>query len=252
MNATINTPTYQGPERRRKRRDIKLLTPQTQRVLLGLAIVLALGLLVTGSRMLLAGIASYQADAFLEDWSAKAEEPSERAWQIAHGAAQRAIDLYPTAKGDYLERLGLIQQWREFRQPFGAPQAMGSRQAAAQAFREAIAVRPDWPDNWAALAHAKLYLAEFDTEFHNALAQAHALAPWRIGVNSRLAEIGFITWPQLEATERENILESARRTVGYSPVESKKLFSIAANTGMSDALCNSLPSALKSARKICF
>ncbi len=251
MSATVYTPVYQDSEQRRKRRDIKLLTPTLQRMLLGLAIVLTLVLLAVGSRMLLAGIASYQADAFLEDWSAKAEEPSERAWQIAHEAAQRAIDLYPTANGVYLERLGLIQQWKEFRRPFGAPQAMGSRQAAAQAFREAIAIRPNWPDNWAALAHAKLYLSEFDTEFRHALAQAHALAPWRIGVNSRLAEIGFITWQQLDVMERESILESARRTVAYSPVESKKLFAIATNTGMTDTLCNSLPKALKTIRKIC-
>lgn len=251
MNTTVNTPGYLGSERRRKRSDFKLLTPALQCMLLGLAVVLALALLVAGSRMLLAGVASYQAEAFLEDWSAKAEEPSERAWQIAHEAAQRAIDRYPTANGAYLERLGLIQQWKEFRQPFGALQAMGSRQAAAQAFREAISVRPNWPDNWAALAHAKLYLSEFDPEFHHALAQAHALAPWRIGVNSRLAEIGFITWPQLDVIERERILESARRTVVYSPVESKKIFTIAVNTGMTDALCNSLPKALKTTHKIC-
>lgn len=233
------------------RGDIKLLTPGLLGMLFGLIMVLALALLVAGSRMLLAGIASYQTDAFLENWSAKAEEPSERAWQIAHEAARRAIDLYPTANGVYLERLGLIQQWKEFRRPYGAPQAMGSRQAAAQAFREAIAVRPNWPDNWTALAHAKLYLSEFDTEFHHVLAQAHVLAPWRIGVNRRLAEIGFITWPRLDVMERESILESARRTVAYSPVESKKLFAIATNTGMTDALCNSLPKALKTIRKIC-
>lgn len=251
MNASVNTQAYQGSEQRRKRRDIRPLTPCLQRMLLGLAMVLALALLAAGSRMLLAGIASYQADAFLEDWSAKAEEPSERAWQIAYEAAQRAIDFFPAANGVYLHRLGLIQQWKEFRQPFGAPYVMGSRQAAAQAFRDAIAVRPNWPDNWAALAHAKLFLSEFDTEFHHALAQAHALAPWRIGVNSRLAEIGFITWPHLDVMERERILESARRTVAYSRVESRKLFAIAINTGMTDALCNSLPRTLQTTRKIC-
>lgn len=241
------------PSRRRSRStsDSPTANPVTQRLAILLIIVLSLPLLFMGSRLLLAGIASYQADAFLSDWESKGEEPSEHAWQIAHDAAQRAIDLYPIANGAYQHRLGLIQQWQQFRQPFGASEAEASRRAALEAFRAATEARPAWPEHWAALAYTKLNLLEFDTEFRAALSQARELGPWRITINRRVAEIGFITWPQLDATERANTLESARRTVAYSTQEAQNLLAIAERTGMTDELCNSLSPQLKTTRKLC-
>src|SRR5690606_21920296 len=123
----------------------------------------------------------------------------------------RAIDLYPVANGAYQHRLGLIQQWKQFRQPFGAPNAEASRRAALETFRSATQARPTWPDHWTALAYAKLNLLEFDAEFRTALAKSSELGPWLIAINRRVAEIGFIAWPQLVATVRASILESARR-----------------------------------------
>lgn len=241
------------PSRRRSRStcDSPTLSPVTQRLAILLVIVLSLPLLFIGSRLLLAGIAGYQADAFLSDWESKGVEPNERAWQIARDAAQRAIDLYPVANGAYQHRLGLIQQWQQFRQPFGVAKAEASRRAALEAFRAATQARPTWPDHWAALAYAKLYLLEFDAEFRAALTQARELGPWRMGINRRVAEIGFIAWPQLDATERASILESARRTVAYSTQEAKSLLAIAEQTGMTGELCASLSNEIKTTRKLC-
>lgn len=241
------------PSRRRSRStsDSQAARPVTHRLAILLVIALSLPLLFMGSRLLLAGIAGYQADAFLSDWEKKGEEPNERAWQIARAAAQRAIDLYPVANGAYQHRLGLIQQWKQFRQPFGAPNAEASRRAALETFRAATQARPTWPDHWAALAYAKLNLLEFDAEFRAALAQARELGPWRIAINRRIAEIGFIAWPQLDATERASILESARRTVAYSPQEAQNLLAIVEHTGMTTTLCQSLSDELKASRKLC-
>lgn len=241
------------PSRRRSRSTSHSQTanPIAQRLALLLIVVLSLPLLYTGSRLLLAGIASYQADAFLSAWEEKGEEPNERAWLVAHDAAQRAIDLYPIANGVYQYRLGQIQQWQQFRQPFGVANAVASRRAALEAFRAATQARPTWPDHWAALAYAKLYLLEFDAEFHDALRQAQELGPWRININRRVAEIGFIAWPQLDAAERDSILESARRTVAYSTQEAQNLLAIAEQTGMTGELCSSLSPELKTTRKLC-
>jgi hypothetical protein len=249
MTATTAQPTRR--RRSRTRSDSQSANPVTQRLALLLAIALGLLLLYGGSRLLLAGIASYQADAFISDWEKKGEEPGKRAWQIARSAAQRAVDLYPVANGAYLHRLGLIEQWKQFRQPFGEPKAEASRRAALQAFRTATEARPTWPDHWASLAYAKLYLLEFDAEVHAALRRAHELGPWRIGINRRLAEIGFIAWPQLDAAERQRTLESARRTAAYSTQEAQNLLVITERAGMTDELCNSLNSAIKDTRKIC-
>lgn len=225
--------------------------PFTLRPPLVLALLLSVALIYSGSRLLLAGIASYQAQTFLDDWGAKGQEPSPRAWQIAEDAAQRAVSLYPGSNGEYLERLGRIQQWKQFRQPFGAPQADASRRAALETFRAASQARPSWPYNWAALAFAKLYLLEFDDEFAHALQQAKALGPTRIEINRTLAEIGFLAWPRLDDGQRSATLESARRTVAHSPREAQNLLALANRTGMDSQLCASLDAPLKDSRKIC-
>lgn len=239
------------PDRPRSRSVALRAYPLAQRLLIGLALLLGAALLYSGSQLLRAGIASYQAQAFLDDWGSKGAEPSPRAWQIAHDAAQRAIALYPVANGEYLERLGHIQQWQHHRQPFGAAAAEASRRAALEAFRAASQARPSWPYTWSALAYAKLYLLEFDGEFAHALQQAQRLGPTRIDINRRLAEIGLIAWPQLDAQQRQASLEAAQRTLAYSPREAAKLMAIAEHAGMSGPLCQQISDALKASRKLC-
>lgn len=240
-----------GRRRARARGDSSNANSVTRRIALLLALALGLPLLYGGACLLLAGIASYQAEAFLQAWEKKGQEPDARAWQIARGAAQRAIDRYPVANGAYLHRLGLIEQWKQFRQPFGVAEADASRRAALQAFRAATEVRPTWPEHWSALAYAKLYLLEFDGEFHDALRKAHELGPWRIEINRRLAEIGYLAWPQLSATERDSIHLAAQRTIAYNQREAQKLLSIAEYAGTTEELCGSLTLELRNTRKIC-
>lgn len=222
-----------------------------QRLATLLALALSLPLLYSGSGLLVAGIASYQAEAFLQKWDDNGVEPDERAWPVALAAAQRAIDLYPTVNGVYQHQLGLIQQWKQFRQPFGAANASASRIAALEAFRAAAKAQPTWPDHWAALAYAKVYLLEFDAEFHTALHLAHEQGPWRININRRVSEIGLMAWSQLTATERTTIHEAFRRTVNHSPQETRNLLAIAERAGMTEVLCDSLSPELKTTRKIC-
>lgn len=212
----------------------RLFRRRVSALLVGL---LATGLLLFGGRLLLAGIADYQAEAFLEAWEATANEPDARAWDIAHAAAQRAIDLYPVADGEGLDRLGRIYSWKQFRQPFAAPVAQASRQAALDAYRASVSARPTWPESWARLAHAKLYLQQFDDEFAHALTQAFALGPWRIAVNRELAQVGLIAWPHLSATQRQATLESARRVAVFSPNEAQQLLALAEQTGTLNQVC---------------
>lgn len=215
------------------------------------ALALSLPLLYSGSSLLLAGIASYQAAAFLQDWGKKGQEPEAHAWQVAHDAAQRAINRYPVVNGAYQHQLGRILQWKQYRQPFGAEQAGASRLAALEAFRAAAKAQPTWPDHWAALARAKLYLLEFDAEFHAALHLAHELGPWRIDINRHLAEIGLTAWPRLSATERETVHETIRRTANHSLQETRNLLAMAERVGMTQVLCDNLSPELKTTHKIC-
>ncbi len=248
MTTTVPLPSRSRSRSRSTTQDAK---PLAQRLAMLLAIALSLPLLYAGSRLLLAAIAAYQTQAFLDDWTAKGEEPSPRAWQVAHDAAQHAVDLHPGDNGEYLQRLGHVQQWKQYRQPFRAAEAEQSRRAALEAFRAASRVRPTWPANWTALAYAKLYLLELDGEFTHALEQARNLGPTRLAINRSRAEIGLIAWPQLDTQQRQATLEAARMTVNHSTGEARKLLEIAEHTGMTAVLCDSLAATEKQDRKIC-
>ncbi|MFC3608558.1 hypothetical protein [Stutzerimonas tarimensis] len=248
----MNTQPLERPSRRsRSGRESKNEMCVTQKLLLGGLLLLGLALVFIGARMTLAGAASYQADAFLADWRTQTDEPNPQAWTIAQEAAQRAVNLYPVANGDYLERLGTVQAWQQFRQPYGDPAARASRLAARDSYRAAVEARPTWPYAWVHLAHSKLYLNELDDEFAQALRQAAELGPTRFDVHNRLAEIGFTAWPVLNAAQRQATLDSARFSVAYSPAVARKTLLIAEHTGMDDTLCNSLDDQLKSQRKLC-
>lgn len=174
--------TLDRPSRRQRQPahpQTQSVTALTQRLPALLVLLLALGLLVAGGRMSVAGIANYQAGAFIAAWEKAGSEPSARAWHVAHDAAQRANSLYPVANGDYLDQLGRVYSWQQFRQPYATPAANGSRQAALAAYRAAVAVRATWPYSWERLAHAKLYLQQFDDEFDQAFNQAFQSGPRR-------------------------------------------------------------------------
>lgn len=205
--------------------------------------LLGLVSIYAGSQLLVSGIAHYQASAFIQDWEKKGSAPTEQAWQVAHDAIQHAISSYPAANGEYLETLGYIQQWQAFGTPLDSAVAKPSREAAAQALRQATQARPTWPDAWAALAYAKLHLLSFDDELTHAMQQAQHFGPWRIGINRRIAEIGLIAFPVLNSEQRTIVSESIQRTAQYSTKERKQLFELAAQTNSLTVLCNALDDA---------
>lgn len=199
----------------------RLLKIDGQKLTALLVLLIALLSLTAGACMTLAGLARYQADAFIEAWEQRGLEPLTQAWDIAHAAAQRAVAFYPVASGDYLDRLGRVHAWRYFRHPVTDLRAQRSRQAALHAYRASVTARPTWPYTWARLAHTKLLLQQFDSEFDEALSRAFQLGPWRIGVNRELVSVGFSAWQKLSETQRLAILKSAKRSVTYKISDAK-------------------------------
>lgn len=205
-----------------------------------LAGLLGLAAIYGGGQLLLAGIAHYQAQAFIEHWQQNASQPSEQAAAVAEDAIQRAIRAYPGSNGKYLETLGYIQQWRALGADLNDPNAQQQRQAAVQALRESTQARQTWPDAWAALAYAKLTVLEFDQEFTHAMQQAQHFGPWRIGINRRLAEIGLIAFAELNPEQRAITAESMQRTAQYSAKEHQQLLALAKQTNNLNTLQNAL------------
>lgn len=202
--------------------------------------LLGLAAIIGGGKLLVAGIAHYQAQAFLKTWERNPAQPSEQAGLIAEDAIQRAIKAYPGSHGKYLETLGYIELWRAFGTNLNDPEVKQYREAAVQALRESTQARQTWPDTWAALAYAKLTVLEFDDEFTHAMQQAQEFGPWRIGINRRLAEIGLIAFSELNTEQRMIVTESIQRTAQYSARERAKLFELAAQTNSLNPLCTIL------------
>lgn len=211
---------------------------------------LALLLLGLGAAMTFAGVSAYQAESFLQYWAKRGIEPDPRAWRVALSAAERAQSLYPVGSGDYADRLGRVQSWRSFEQPFGdessfaftrssaEARAIGdSRRGALAAFRAAVRVRPRGADTWVRLAQAKLYLLQFDSEFSEAFSRADALGGGSHRLRLELAQVGLIAWPSLTARQREIALASALSSTSAGASATGAIEQLAVAAGVEDKLC---------------
>ncbi len=202
--------------------------------------LLGLAAIVGGGKLLVAGIAHYQAQAFIEHWEKQPAPPSEQAWHVAEDAIARAIAAYPGSNGEYLETQGYIQQWRAFGADLNDPEAKQYREASVQALRESVQARQTWPDAWAALAFGKMTVLEFDHELTQAMQKAQHFGPWRIGINRRIAEIGLLAHSELNAEQRAITVQSMQRTAQYSTKERQKLFALATQANNINVLENAL------------
>lgn len=221
------------------------------RLPLVLLFLAAVGLAVLGGQLFIAGIAGYQAQVFLDDWSLNSKAPSENAIAVAKRAAERALAFYPGSNGDYYDRLGQVEEWQAVGTRYGEAAAQPARQAALEAYRRAVEIRPDWPYSWVQLATIKLRMLEFDEEFDAALSRSFETGPWLIAINSRLAEIGLVAWSRLDEAQQEQTLESARRTAEFSDESAQLLVEVASDIGRADLLCQALPEELRIKRDVC-
>ncbi|PTQ70651.1 hypothetical protein [Pseudomonas sp. GV071] len=237
----MNDLAVEQPRSRERRSNRQPPKPQstTQRVLTVVCLAGAVALLLPAGEMALAGLASYRAELAVQRWHKTNVAPTEQKWQAALNAAQQAERFSPVASGTYLDQLGQVYAWQAFDQPVGADSARPSRLLAAQAFRQAAAARPTWPNTWAHLAHSKYALGEFDAEFAHALNQANHWGPYRPDVQLELASIGLRAWPMLNHQQRVNAVTSARQAMDSTNEAAKSLFALAQTNGLDQTLCMS-------------
>lgn len=201
-----------------------------------MAVILLSGLLTIylGARMLVADISSYQVESFVSDWFSRGKLPSEKAWLIAHRAAERSLQFYPADNGAYYEDLGIIHEWRHYFLPLGDPRAYSSRNSALDAYRIAIELRPFWPYTWARLAVTKMKLLEFDEEFDLALRNSITYGPWRSDVNYLIAEMGLAFWVELSPNQKLLICQVLQRMMVHTPKQAGKLIAHSETMTLSD------------------
>lgn len=160
-------------------------------------------LLALGTSLILSALFSFQANRFLDSWQATAKQPSDKAWNIAFAASEKAIAWYPGDNAAFINAQGRILEWKQFTLPIGDPLARNSRLAALVAYRQATELRPTWPYTWGDLALIKARLGEVDNELLNALNKAFENGPWRSRVLERITQVGLLTWPQLPEQGRQ-------------------------------------------------
>lgn len=227
------------------------LPPARLKLVVGLVVLLVLPLLYLSFTTLMAGITGRQAQMFLDDWGQKGNDPSEKAWQFAVDAAARSLDWTPGSGAGHADRLGRIYEWYRVSQPFGDADAEPARRKAVEAYRQSVEARPLWPYTRIQLAYAKLRLLEFDAEFHQQLAEARRLAPWRVRIHGPLAEIGMIAWPQLSEQEKAETWQSLELVLRYDPSRAKPLQDLAERAGLTTAMCKAVDSELLKQRRWC-
>lgn len=156
-----------------------------------------------GGSLFSAGLADYQARTFQEDWQQKQTPPSIKAWRIAKEASETAVARHPLSEnGEYLDRLGRINEWLHFDKPVGDAVAQLTRSKAESLYEQAIAARPAWPNTYSQLAYVKAMQGELDNRFYEVAETAYQLGPWRNPTLVQLAEISkFI--PDNQQTEHD-------------------------------------------------
>lgn len=216
-----------------------------------LLLISSLVLAYFSGRMMMAGFWARQLNTFLLDWESKNVEPNPKAWQVAFYAANKAIALYPAANADYYDRLARVWEWKQFQHAFGDPSAHDSRLHALDAYRQSVVLRPLWPYTWGSLAYTKMRLLQIDAEFSEALRNAVRLGPWRLRSNQQVAEMGLITWPDLDDETRWLVLESIRRTVSSNTSAARWLEERAIQLNRHLIFCGVIDPEVKSRRNIC-
>jgi hypothetical protein len=161
-----------------------------------LAFVLLFGvggaLIYLGGSLFSAGLADYQARTFQEDWQQKQTPPSIKAWRIAKEASEKAVARHPfTANGEYLDRLGRINEWLHFDKPVGDAVAQLTRSKAENYYEQAIAARPAWPNTYSQLAYVKAIQGEVDDRFYEVAEIAYQLGPWRKPTLQQLTQVSM-------------------------------------------------------------
>lgn len=203
--------------------------------------------LTVGVPLLSAGIASHQTERVLNAWSQNDSLPPATYWEQLHQRAARAVEGYPVANAEYLDRLGRVSLW-------GAAinsEASQHWHDAITAFRASVAVRPSWPWTWLRLAHAKLHADQLDHEFDHALHQAARLGAGRVDLNRDLARLGFDAWRKLNIEQRALVLGAARQLARRSEHDASYVYEVASAAGADTALCWTLDTAVKTEQRIC-
>ena len=92
-----------------------------------------------------------------------------------------------------------------------APEASTDLDTSLGFYRQALTLRPAWPQAWADVALLKITQENIDAEFAQALQHALTLGPWEPSVQAGIAGGGLTVWDQLPAQLQTDIEHAIQR-----------------------------------------
>lgn len=168
-----------------------------------LLVILLLALAVVATAFGMADIYRREAVMLIDAvWTADREGATDWRWEQAQRYLWLANRLAPF-DAQVLGDLGQLYELRG-RQASG-PEARAALDRALDDYRQALALRPAWPDAWANVALLKVTREDIDAEFALAVQRALDLGPWQLRVQASIAGAGLAVWDQLPATLQTRI-----------------------------------------------
>lgn len=183
-----------------------------RRLCVSIALVIVLFLLYWSARFMWADVQAIPARNALSKWEQVLKIENNDEWERASVHMHAAFELNPLS-ADYAMDLGRLYEWQALQKGRWTRHAHHHRELAIQYFRTTTQLRPSWGFAWAHLAQSKIINQELDKETIAALEKAMVLAPWEIGVQSKVISVGFALWANLSPDVQEQLLRELERAV---------------------------------------
>ncbi|MFC4656777.1 hypothetical protein ACFO3I_17285 [Rheinheimera marina] len=176
----------------------------------------------------------FKASNYVDLWIKNEKLFTEHSWQDATTAIDKAIELHPTHP-HYLLVKAKINEWGWY----GGLMTSQQLEQTENYYRQAIAMRPTWPNAYADYAYY-LGVTQFRiSESFEILEKARKFGPYMQETSLRTTSIGFSRWIYLNTQQKLQTLHALSLSVANSHSYAKAL-DIVKVTGKSKLACTYL------------
>ncbi|WP_337878936.1 hypothetical protein [Rheinheimera sp.] len=181
------------------------------------------------------GLASawyFKANHYLDLWVKNEQLFTEPSWQEASTAIDKAVQLHPTHP-HYLLIKAKINEWGWY----GGLMTSKQLEQTESYYRQAIALRPTWPNAYADYAYYLGVTQYRVTEALQQLDQAWKLGPFATETHLRQLAVGFRHWNKLAIEQKAKTLSALKLAVSGNYSGSQQALQITRNTGLEKLAC---------------
>ncbi|WP_337840973.1 hypothetical protein [Rheinheimera sp.] len=184
------------------------------------------------------GLASawyFKANHYLDLWVKNEQLFTEQSWQEASTAIDKAVQLHPTHP-HYLLIKAKINEWGWY----GGLMTSKQLEQTESYYRQAIALRPTWPNAYADYAY---YLGVTQFRVTDAFAQlenAEKFGRFIPETFLRQLAVGFANWRHLNIRQKTSTLEALKRSVTSNYRGFREVVTITKSSGLTNLACNYL------------